>query len=350
MEIKDKIKVLVIENNSDLRENLKKEILKDSGLELIGAVPDIQSTKNILSENKPDVIALDIELSGMDGIEFLRNLLTQNPIPVVIIGSMTQKGKYSVLQAMESGAVDFVTKPSTDIPKGLDNMIIDIRRKLKSAKSANLACLTDIKKNNVTKNEIKAPAGLSEETDKFIAIGSSRGSTLVIKKILTQLPQTMPGIVIVHHLPRGFTKIFADKLNELSKLHVKEAENGDIVANGTVLIAPGDLHLKVIRSGGRFQVAVENGEKINGQRPSIDVMMHSVAEQAGLKAVGVLLSGISTDGAHGLLAMKRAGAKNISLTQETAIFYNLANSASELGAIDKQFSIDELVQGMIQLI
>lgn len=350
MEIKKKIKVLIIDDSALVRDILTKGLSDDPGFEVVGAAPDVYVGRDMIVEHRPDVLTLDIEMPRMDGIEFLRKLMPQYPLPVVVVSSLTQKGKYITLQALESGAVDFVPKPTTDIARGLKEMLLELKTKIKIASTANVSHWKNKKYDAIINKEDNKSKALAESTDKVIAIGASTGGTEAIKKVITQLPSTMPGIVIVQHMPAGFTKTFADRLNELSLMQVKEAENGDRIINGRVLIAPGDYHMKVIRSGGRYQVLIENGEKINGHRPSVDVMMLSVAEQVGANSYGIILTGMGHDGAQGLKAMKNAGAKTIAQDEFTSVVYGMPKVAFDIGAVDTQLPIEKISSTLINVV
>jgi len=350
MEIEKKIKVLIIDDSALIREILKKGLSEDPDFEVVGETADFYVARDMIIEHRPDVITLDIEIPRMDSVEFLRKLMPQFPTPVVLISSHTQKGKYITMQAMEAGAVDFVPKPTSDIALGLKDMLLEIKIKLKMASTANVSIWKNKKFPTILKKDEEKTRILAEATNKVIAIGASAGGTEAIKKVISQLPPTTPGIVIVQHMPAGFTKTFADRLNETSYMRVKEAENGDRIKNGRVLIAPGDYHMKVIRSGGRYQVLIENGEKVNGQRPSIDVMMLSVAEQVGADSYGIILTGMGDDGAQGLLAMKTLGAKTIAQDEESSLIYDMPKNAFENAGVDIQLPLEEIPEALINLI
>lgn len=348
-----KIRVLIVDDSALVRDILSKGLASDPGLEVVGVAPDVFVARDLIIKLKPDVLTLDIEMPRMDGIEFLRRLMPQYPLPVVVVSSLTQRGKYITMQALEAGAVDFVPKPASDVARGLNDMMIELRTKIKIASTANVAHwknrkldVDEIKK----KDDSAVGKALAESTDKVIAIGASTGGTEAIRKVISQLPPTMPGIVIVQHMPKGFTKTFADRLNEVSYMQVKEAEDGDRVVNGRVLIAPGDYHMKVYRSGGQYKVQVLEGDKVNGHRPSVDVLMHSVAESVAANAFGVILTGMGNDGANGLKAMKEAGAKTIGQNQATSVVYGMPKVAYDLGAVDTQLPLDDISNGIIRLV
>lgn len=347
---KNRIRVLIIDDSALVRDILTKGLSADPNIEVVGAAPDVFVGRDMIVERKPDVLTLDIEMPRMDGIEFLQRLMPQFPIPIVVVSSLTQRGKEVTMQALESGAVDFVPKPISDVARGLKEMMIELRTKIKIASTANVSHWKGKKYEKIQKAKYIGSKALAESTDKVIAIGASTGGTEAIRKVIENLPPTMPGIVIVQHMPAGFTKTFSDRLNEISMMQVKEAESGDRVLSGRVLIAPGDYHMKVIRSGGQYQVVCQSGDKVNGHRPSVDVLMHSVAEHVGSNAYGVILTGMGNDGAQGLKAMKDAGAKTIGQDQQSSVVYGMPNVAYQLGAVDKQLPIDKISDGLINLI
>lgn len=350
--LKKRIKVLIIDDSSLVRDILTKGLSSDPGIEVVGAAPDVFVARDMIVKLKPDVLTLDIEMPRMDGIEFLRRLMPQYPLPVVVVSSLTQRGKAITLQALESGAVDFVPKPATDVARGLNDMMVELKTKIKIASTSNVSHWKNKKFEANSKVEKTAFTGnaLAESTDKVIAIGASTGGTEAIRKVISNLPPTTPGIVIVQHMPKGFTKTFADRMNEVSYMNVKEAEHGDRIMTGRVLIAPGDFHMKVVRSGGQYRVDCIEGDKVNGHRPSVDVLFHTVAEYVGANAYGVILTGMGNDGAQGLKAMKLAGAKTIGQNQASSVVYGMPKVAFDIGAVDNQLPLDDITNGLIKLL
>lgn len=345
-----KIKVLIIDDSALVRTILQKGLSQDSSLEIVGVAQDVFVGRDMIVKHRPDVITLDIEMPRMDGVEFLRRLMPQYPVPVVVVSSLTQKGKTITMQALDAGAVDFIPKPESDIERGLKEMILELATKIKIASTANVSGWKNKRFEQKQKQSISNSNALSESTDKVIAIGASTGGTEAIRKVIEVLPPNIPGIVIVQHMPKGFTKTFAQRLNEISLVTVKEAESGDRILNGRVLIAPGDFHMKVIRSGGQYQVVCKSGEKVNGHRPSVDVLMFSVAKNVASNAYGVILTGMGSDGAKGLLAMKEAGANTIGQNEATCVVYGMPKSAYEIGAVDKQLPINDIARGIVKMI
>ena len=252
--LKKKIKVLIIDDSALVRDILTKGLSSDNSIEVVGAAADVYAGRDLIVQNRPDVLTLDIEMPRMDGIEFLRRLMPQYPLPVIVVSSLTQRGQQITLQALEAGAVDFVPKPRSDVARGLQSMMVELITKIKIASTANLAHWKNRVSETTPKQTYSGSNALAESTDKVIAIGASTGGTEAIRKLLEPLPPTMPGIVIVQHMPAGFTKTFAERLNEICIMQVKEAQTGDRIMTGRVLIAPGDFHLKVKRSGGYYEV------------------------------------------------------------------------------------------------
>ena len=350
MEIKKKIKILIIDDSALVRKILFKGLSSDPAFEVVGTAPDVFVGRDMIVKYRPDVLTLDIEMPRMDGVEFLKKLMPQYPLPVVVVSSLTQKGKTITMQALDAGAVDFIPKPASDIERGLQDMIVELSTKLKIASTANVSFWKNKKFDKVSQKSGVINKALSESTDKVIAIGASTGGTEALRKVIENLPPTMPGIVVVQHMPKGFTKTFADRLNELSLMTVKEAESGDRILNGRVLIAPGGMQMKVIRSGGQYKVACREGEKVNGHIPSVDVLMNSVAEHVAANAYGIILTGMGGDGAKGMLAMKNAGAKTIGQNEATSVVYGMPKVAYELGAVDKQLPLNDIAKGLVNLI
>lgn len=350
MEIEDKIKVLIIDASALVRDVLKKGLNEDPEFEVIGETADLFVARDLIIEKHPNVIILDIEIPKNDGIEFIRKLMPQFPTPVIVVSAMTQKGKFFTMQALEVGAVDFLPKPISDLERGLQDMLLKLKTKIKDAISANVSIWKNKHFPPIVKKDQETLNALFESTNKVIAIGASMGGTDAIKKVISQLPKATPGIVIVQHMQAGYTKTFADRLNETSLMEVKEAESGDRIKNGRVLIAPGDYHLKVIRSGGRYQVLVENGEKVNDQRPSIDVMMLSVAEQVGANSYGIILTGAGIDGVQGIKSMKSLGAKTIAQDEESSLVYGISKVAYENEGVDKLLALEKIPEELIKLI
>lgn len=344
------IKVLIIDDSALVRQILSKGLALDSSIQVVGTAPDVYVGRDKIIQYKPDVLTLDIEMPKMDGVEFLRRLMPQYPIPVVVVSSLTQRGSKMTFDALDAGAVDFVAKPKADVETGLNSMLMELRSKIKIASGANVSHWKN-KRNELVERITKSKKGaLSDSTDKVIAIGASTGGTEAIRKVIYQLPYDMPGIVIVQHMPPGFTKSYAERLNELCALEVKEAEHGDRIRQGRVLLAPGAYHMRVVRSGGHYQVHCTKGEKVNGHIPSVEVLMDSVAEHVGPNAYGIMLTGMGNDGAKAMKKMKDAGAYNLAQDEESSVVYGMPKVAAEMGGVDRILPLDDIATALLKLI
>ena len=346
-----RIRVLIVDDSSLVRNILSQGLSADPGIEVVGTAPDPFVARDKIVELRPDVLTLDVEMPRMDGVEFLRRLMPQYPLPVVMVSALTQKGKQITLEALEAGAVDFVTKPSTDVARGLSAMIMELRTKIKIASSANVSHW------KARRDHLFASAGvltatkaLAESTDKVIAIGASTGGTEAIREVITRFPVSTPGVVIVQHMPSGFTRMFADRLNELCAMQVKEAQSGDRVMPGRILIAPGEKHMRVHRSGGIYEVECREGEKVSGHCPSVDVLMHSVAEHVAANAVGVMLTGMGRDGAEGMLAMHKKGARTMAQDEASSVVFGMPKEAYANGGAEKLVPLDKIAQATLNLL
>ena len=342
-----RIRVLVVDDSALVRELLTAGLAKDPELEVVGSAANPYIARDKIVELRPDVMTLDVEMPRMDGVDFLRRLMPQYPIPVIMVSALTQKGAQITLEALEAGAIDFVTKPSTDVARGLNQMLADLRQKIKMAAKVDLSAW----KNRAVRREKPGPVvvrtALSESTDKVIAIGASTGGTEAIRRVISSFPANMPGIVIVQHMPPGFTKHFSDNLNEICEMDVQEAKTGDRVMPGRVLIAPGGKHMTVRRSGGIYLVDCQEGENVNGHCPSVDVLFHSVARYVAGNAVGVILTGMGGDGADGLLAMRQAGAKTIAQDEASCVVFGMPKVAIERGAVERIGPLDSIPQMIV---
>jgi len=342
-----KIRVLVVDDSAMIRNILADGLQKDPTIEVVGKAADPYMARDKIVELKPDVITLDVEMPRMDGLEFLKKLMAQYPLPVIMVSALTERGKKITLEALEAGAVDFVTKPKADVARGLDEMMIELRTKVKLAASANVSHFKVAR--NETLKTLSVPRALAETTDKIIVIGASAGGTEAIKEVITRLPSVSPGVVIVQHMPEGFTKLFAERLNNLSQMFVKEAADGDRVMPGVVLVAPGSYQMSVIRSGGFYRVKCEKGEKVCGHCPSVEVLMRSAAACAGANAVGVMLTGMGSDGAGGMKAMRDAGAKTIAQSEESCVVFGMPKAAINAGGVEFVVSLNDIPGKILSL-
>lgn len=343
------IRVLIVDDSALVRNILSQGLNLDPGIEVVGTASDPYQARDKLVQLRPDVLTLDVEMPKMDGVAFLRKLMPQFPIPVVMVSSLTQRGKQITIDALEAGAVDFVAKPTSNVASGLNAMIGELQTKVKIASTANVSHW----KGKRAESRPKTLAGnkaLAESTDKIIAIGASTGGTEAIRKVITQLPATSPGVVIVQHMPGGFTKMFSDRLNTLCAMEVKEASDGDRVRNGLILVAPGGMQMKVIRSGGFYHVKCGGTDKVSGHCPSVDVMMNSIAEHVGANAVGGMLTGMGGDGSNGMLAMKNAGARCIAQDEASSVVFGMPKVAYEKGGAEKLVPLDKIAQTLLNLL
>lgn len=344
---KRKIKVLVVDDSAIVRKILMEELSQEPDIEVIGAAPDPYVARDKIVLQKPDVITLDIEMPRMDGLTFLKKLMRYYPLPVIVVSSLTPKGSKMALEALENGAVEVLCKPGPaysveELSQQLKEKIRTAARvKLKQVQYANLPTVS---------SPLVITKALSETTQKIIAIGASTGGTEAIKEVLIRLPLNVPGIVIVQHMPPQFTTAFAERLNNLCQIEVKEAEDGDTVLNGRALLAPGNFHMLLRRSGSRYYVEIKDGPMVHHQRPAVDVLFHSVAQCAGANAIGVILTGMGTDGADGLLKMKQAGAKTIAQDEATCVVFGMPKEAIKRGAVDKILPLPQITQEIMQMI
>jgi two-component system chemotaxis response regulator CheB len=342
-----KTKVFIIDDSAVIRHLLTEILNQADDIEVVGTAQDPVFAKNKVRDLRPDVITLDVEMPRMDGLAFLEELMKTDPIPVVMVSALTQKGCETTLKALELGAIDYVTKPSIDVSSGIANLSNEIVKKVRLAAKAKVRKALSVMSNESKKNthhasRLSLDTSRMATTDKIIAIGASTGGTQAITEIITALPESTPGIVIVQHMPPVFTRSFADRLNSISRMDVKEAEAGDRVMRGTVLIAPGNRHMTVKKNGAMYYTDIIDGPMVNFVRPSVDVLFRSVAKHAGRNATGVILTGMGEDGARGLLEMKNAGAFTVAQDEASSVVFGMPKKAIELGAADKVASLEEI--------
>lgn len=330
-----KIKVLVVEDSLVFRTLLVQNLNRDPSIEVVGAARDPFEARDMILEYRPDVMTLDIELPRMNGLEFLRKLMPQYPIPVIVISSLSDK----VFDAMHAGAVDFVAKPAVASQQELQQFVKN--ELLVKIKIASVARISGIK---------KAVPALTEQSmnvnnNLVVAIGASTGGTEAIASVLKEFGADIPGVVIVQHMPPGFTDMYAKRLDDNCRVRVKEAKTGDPVRPGHVLLAPGgDAHMRLTKVNGEYQVVIRQGPRVNGHCPSVDVLFDSVASVAGNKALGIILTGMGGDGAKGLLAMRQAGARTIGQDESTCVVYGMPRVAYELGAVEYQEKLSDIAK------
>jgi two-component system chemotaxis response regulator CheB len=338
---KRKIKVLIVDDSLLFREALANGIAQDAAIEVVGTASDPYIARDKILELEPDVLTLDVEMPRMSGIEFLKRLMPQYPIPVVVVSAVSD----NVFNALNAGAVDFVTKPNTKSQLSMRSFINELIIKIKIASTAKVG-RWKIEEKNI--REVAAKKGC--ETSKILAIGASTGGTEAIYSFLKDMPKDIPGTVIVQHMPPVFTRMYAERLNNSCPMEVKEAENGDKVFPGRVLIAPGDYHMRIKKAGNMYVVECFKGEKVNGHCPSVDVLFESVAKVVGKNAIGVILTGMGGDGAKGLLSMRKNGARTIGQDKQSCVVYGMPKVAYDIGAVEKQVSLDSIPQTVFSML
>lgn len=343
-------RVLIVDDSALVRNILSQGLASDPGIEVVGTASDPYIARDKIVELRPDVLTLDVEMPRMDGVAFLRKLMPQFPIPVVMVSSLTQRGKQITMEALDAGAVDFVAKPTSNVTAGLNAMLMELRSKVKIASTANVSHWKGKRQVVTTSSATSKSSALAESTDKVIAIGASTGGTEAIRQVIEEFPATTAGTVIVQHMPGGFTKMFSERLNQICRMQVKEAEHGDRIRSGLVLIAPGGRQLEVVRSGGFYEIRLGGEEKVSGHCPSVDVMMHSVAKHVGTNAVGAMLTGMGQDGAAGMLAMKQAGAHNIAQDEASSVVFGMPKVAYEKGGADRLVPLNKIGQSLLTMI
>ena len=339
-----KIKVLIVDDSAIVRKIFAEELSKYPDIEIVGAAPDPFVARDKIVALQPDVITLDIEMPRMDGLTFLKKLMKYYPIPTIIVSSLTPKGGKMTLEALDIGAIDVIAKPGGSY--SVTNMSSQLVEKIRAASRATIR--RDVSRPSEQPSEpIRA---LTETTNKVIAIGASTGGTEALKAVLTKLPPNSPGIVVVQHMPAHFTTAFAERLNGLCQISVKEAEDNDSVIPGTALIAPGNYHMLLRRSGARYYVEVKTGPMVHHQRPAVDVLFKATAKYAGANAIGVILTGMGADGAEGMKEMKDAGASTIAQDEKSCVVFGMPKEAIKLGAADKILPLEQIAAEIIRMV
>ena len=336
------LRVLVVDDSATARAVLTEILRQDPDIESVEAAPDAYVARDKIVKFRPDVICLDVEMPRMDGITFLRKIMQYMPTPVIMVSSLTTQGARTTLDALEAGAVDFIPKMHSNLYEGRSAIEEELLTKVKAAAKAKVRPKTTAPKPS-ERLEYKS----FTTTQKLIAIGSSTGGTEALKEVLTKLPANSPGVLVTQHMPASFIGQFANRLNELCAMEVKEAQSGDTVGVGKVFIAPGDKHMVLRRSGARYYVEVGEGQKVSGHRPSVDVLFNSVAKIAGDNAIGVILTGMGSDGARGLLKMHEVGAITLGQDEASCVVYGMPKVAYELGAVDTQVPLEKMASKIL---
>jgi two-component system, chemotaxis family, protein-glutamate methylesterase/glutaminase len=346
------IKVLIIDDSAMVRSTLSDILSSDPEIEVIGTASDPYIAAHRMSEQAPDVITLDVEMPRMDGITFLQKIMSQHPMPVVICSSLAVERSETTLKALEYGAVDIIQKPSL----GTKEFLIESRIRIcDSVKAASLAKIKRISRMQEVAPKLTADAilpkpknsAMIKTTEKVVAVGASTGGTEALRILFEALPADCPGIVCVQHMPENFTKAFAKRLDGICQVSIKEAENNDSVLRGRVLIAPGNRHMLLQRSGARYYVEIKDGPLVSRHRPSVDVLFRSAARYAGKNAIGVIMTGMGDDGAKGMLEMKEAGAYTIAQDEATSVVFGMPNEAIKLNAVDKVLPLQAISRAII---
>lgn len=350
-----KVRVLIVDDSASVRQTLTAVLQADPAIEVIGAASDPFMAAKRIQEDLPDVITLDVEMPRMDGITFLRKIMSQHPIPVVMCSSLTEAGSETLIQALEAGAVDVILKPRIGAADHLAESALRICEVVKSAAHARVKSVRaqprgssslGIQAKLTADAVLPPPSGkaMARTTEMVICVGASTGGTEALREMLERLPANSPGMVIVQHMPEKFTAAFAKRLNGLCEVEIKEAEDGDPVLRGHVLIAPGDKHMLLERQGARYHVSVRNGPLVSRHRPSVDVLFRSAARSAGSNAMGVIMTGMGDDGARGMLEMHQAGAYNIAQDEASCIVFGMPKEAIAHGGVDKIVPLDQIAR------
>ncbi len=350
-----KIKVLIVDDSALVRQVLSEMLNSAPDIEVVGTAQDPYVARERIKSLNPDVLTLDVEMPRMDGVTFLRNLMRLRPMPVVMVSTLTEKGADITFQALELGAVDFVSKPKTDIAHTLDDYAEEIVAKVRTAAGARVQALTRRASDDGlvrhTADAVLGKAAASSHfrtTDRILAIGASTGGTEAIKEVLMRLPADTPGTVITQHIPEAFSAPFAKRMNGISAMTVCEAEDGQQIVTGHAYIAPGSQHLLVERDGARYICRLNDGPPVNRHKPSVDVLFRSVAQNVGSNAISVLLTGMVDDGARGMQEMKEAGAPTIAQDEKSSVVWGMPGEAVKLGCVDSILSLTKIPEYILQ--
>lgn len=353
-----KIRVLIVDDSAAVRQTLSSILSADPRLEVMGTASDPFVAARRIAAEVPDVITLDVEMPRMDGITFLQKIMLQRPIPVVMCSSLTEEGSQTLLQALEAGAVDVILKPRADTTQFLKEAGMRICDVVAAAAQARLrvpgrprvSAAAGVERKQNADAVLPPPrlGAMARTTEKVICIGASTGGTEALREVLQALPAASPGIVVVQHMPERFTAAFAQRLDSICEVEVKEAEDGDSVVPGRVLIAPGNMHTLLQRSGARYFVNVKSGPLVSRHRPSVDVLFRSAARCAGANAVGVIMTGMGDDGATGLLEMRQAGAITMAQDEESSVVFGMPKEAIRRGAVERILSLDEIAPAILR--
>ena len=345
----NRIKVMIVDDSAVVRQVLTATLGEDPVIEIIGVASDPVFALEKMGRGWPDVIVLDVEMPRMDGITFLKKLMAERPTPVVICSTLTEKGAETTMQALSAGAVGIVAKPKAGLKQFLHDASDDLISAVKAAARANVQRLAPVPvlakvEPKLTADAILSPAdhAMAQTTDRVVAIGTSTGGTQALERILSALPRVSPGLVIVQHMPEKFTGAFAERLNTLCEIEVREARTGDRVMPGRALIAPGGKHMLLKRSGAQYHVDIVDGPPVSRHRPSVDVLFRSVAKSAGRNALGIIMTGMGDDGARGLKEMRDVGAKTLAQDEASCVVFGMPKEAIRLGGVERIASLERI--------
>ncbi len=341
------IKVLIVDDSSIVRRVLSKELNAQSGIEVIGTAPDPFIARDKVVALQPDVLTLDLEMPRMDGLTFLRKLMKYYPLPTIVVSSLTPKGCDTALACLEAGAIDVICKPSESYSVG--DMATELAAVIRAASRANIKRISENAASDTFVPKIRRPANaMIKTTHKVIALGSSTGGTEALRSVLSSLPRQCPGVIATQHMPEGFTKNFADRLDSLCEIEVREGVDGDWVVPGLALIAPGNKHMRLTRDGARYIVRVHDGPPVCRHRPSVEVLFESTAEFAGRNAIGIIMTGMGNDGARALLSMRKAGAVTVAQDEKSCVVFGMPREAIEKGAAQIISPLDDIPKHIIK--
>ena len=344
-----KTRVLIIDDSILVRQILSQGLAEDPDIEVVATASDPYAARDAISVHKPNVLTLDVEMPKMDGVEFLKKMMPQCPIPVVMVSSLTERGQKITMDALDAGAVDFVAKPKANVATGLTQMMKELREKVKTASKANVSQWLNRSARPVFQ-AAKGDYSKQIASKRLIAIGASTGGTEALKEVLTTFTPDMPGTVVVQHMPPGFTKMFAERLNGLCSVAVKEAAHGDLICDGHVYIAPGGHQMEVTRSPQGYVIRIFDGAEVCGHRPSVEVMMQSVAKNVGRNVVGAMLTGMGNDGATGMKAMRDAGARCIAQDEASCVVFGMPCKALESGGAERAVPLRDITRTLKTLL
>jgi len=338
------IRVLIVDDSATARHILREILESDPRMNVVGLAADAYIARDMIVDLKPDVVCLDVEMPRMDGVTFLQKLMLHYPMPVVMVSSLTRNSAKITLDALESGAVDYVAKPHSHIYDGKDEIKEELIHKVANAS------LAKVQKKVPTIKQKNNFSSLAETTHKVVAIGASTGGTEALKVVLGGLPKNSPAVLIVQHMPQNFLESFALRLNQLCSIDVKIARNGEFLQMGTAYIAQGNKHMVLRRSGASYFIEIGLGQKVSGHCPSVDVLFNSVAKVAGSNAIGVILTGMGSDGAKGLMHMHESGAKTIAQSEESCVVFGMPKEAIRLGGVDTSVPLVEITQTIVKML